>query len=188
MDPITELKKNLQRQGKKQVPLQSVYAIVKEVDWDKKTMTAVGVKDDLEYFKVKLGIGSYYRKPKQNTLCIIGTIENNEVDKYLIDAAEVEQHLIIDQSGFEWLLNNGNLTMNGDNFGAMIKIQELEDNLNQLKTYVENMKTSIGTGFTAVKAGTAADGPGGKTAFDGAMASQSINFKNMANDKIKHGG
>ncbi len=82
-------------------------------------------------------------------------------------------------------LTNDGIVLNGGSLRGLVKIDELEDNLDQLKKYVETMKKAISTGIKAVGVSTAASGPTGATAFDGAMASAMINFKNMENEKVK---
>ena len=82
-------------------------------------------------------------------------------------------------------LTTDGIVLNGGSLRGLVKIAELEDNLNQLKSYVETMKTAVSAGIKAVGVSTAANGPTGATTFDGAMSSASINFKNMENEKVK---
>lgn len=82
------------------------------------------------------------------------------------------------------LTENG-ISLNGGSLRGLVKIAELEDNLNQLKQYVETMKSAVSSGINAVGVSTAANGPVGAGVFDTAMASALINFKNMENKKVK---
>ncbi len=82
-------------------------------------------------------------------------------------------------------LNKNGIVFNGGTLRGLVKIEELEDNLNQLKQYVENLKSATSTGIKSVGAGTAASGPTGAGAFDAAMDSASINFKDMENKKVR---
>jgi hypothetical protein len=75
--------------------------------------------------------------------------------------------------------------LNGGDLGGLVKIAELEDNLNQLKTYVETLKSAIYTGFNSVGTAMSANGKLGAEAFNGAMSSTSISFKDMENEKVK---
>lgn len=77
------------------------------------------------------------------------------------------------------------VTLNGGKLGELAKIKELEDNLDQLKTYVEKLKDSTGAGLNAVGESTAASGKAGAGIFNGKMAGTVINFKNMRNEKVK---
>jgi hypothetical protein len=189
MGALDDFVENLRVHAQKQVPMQTAWVTVDDVTWtdDEKTMDCTGVSDDLEYFDVLLGIGSQFFKPTKGSLCLIGTIANNDAAGYLISAAEVEEIVWVDKSGFEVKLNNGELTLNGDQFGAMIKIDELQNNLDQLKNYVETMSAAIGPAFAAVGAAMSASGAAGQSSYEGATAASSINFSNMENDVIKHG-
>ncbi|GLB51701.1 hypothetical protein NBRC110019_07400 [Neptunitalea chrysea] len=76
---------------KELTPIQTAYATCVSVDWENKTMVAKGQTDDLEYYDIDLGRGAEYKKPKVNTLCLIGLIENNPANAFLLDAAELEE-------------------------------------------------------------------------------------------------
>lgn len=82
-------------------------------------------------------------------------------------------------------LSDDGIVFNGGSLRGLVKIAELEDNLDQLKKYVEKLKSATSTGIKAVGVSTAASGPTGAGAFDAAMASAMINFKNMENEKVK---
>lgn len=77
------------------------------------------------------------------------------------------------------------IVLNGGGLRGLVKIAELEDNLNQLKSYVEALKSATSAGIKAVGVSTAANGPAGATVFDGAMSSATIDFKDMENEKVK---
>ena len=73
------------------VRVQTHWCRVKEVDWDDKTFTAVAVRDDLPFYDVSLGLGSFYRRPAKDSLCLIGIIENADTDAFLIDAEAFDE-------------------------------------------------------------------------------------------------
>ena len=83
------------------------------------------------------------------------------------------------------LINGDGVVLNGGSLRGMVKIAELEENLNQLKNYVETLKSATSAGLNAVGVSTAANGPAGATTFDGGMAGALIQFKNMENEKVK---
>lgn len=72
--------------------VQTVWAEAKEVNWEEKTMTAIGVSDELPYYDVLLGLENIVIKPKQGTTCLIGLIENDDTKPFLIWADEVESY------------------------------------------------------------------------------------------------
>lgn len=73
------------------VPVQTVWAVVKAVDWESKTMTATGQVDELDYHEVSLGSGWEYKKPKVGEICLLGVVQNNTATAFLIDAKEIEE-------------------------------------------------------------------------------------------------
>lgn len=90
MDNLLKLKQTLSQRGKEQIPVMLVWAVVKAVDWDKKTMTAEGVMDGLDFNDVLLGLGSKYVKPVIGSKCLIGLIENNAAAAFLVDCGDVD--------------------------------------------------------------------------------------------------
>ena len=90
MSEIDKLKVNLDRMvgGAKQAQLR--FAVCKSVDWNEKTMSAVGVSDEVPYEGVQLGFGYVDVKPKPETVCLIGILEGKEVLTFLINAEDVE--------------------------------------------------------------------------------------------------
>ena len=55
---LDKLKQTLSELQKNNTPTQTVWVEVKEVDWEAKTMTVLGIDDELEYYDVLLGLGS----------------------------------------------------------------------------------------------------------------------------------
>jgi hypothetical protein len=88
---LDKLKQTLSELQKNNTPTQTVWVEVKEVDWDEKTMVALGIDDELEYYDVLLGLGSVDVKPKVGSNCLIGFINNSETLPFLIMADEVEE-------------------------------------------------------------------------------------------------
>lgn len=83
-------------------------------------------------------------------------------------------------------VEDGKIQFNGESNGGLVKIEELRDSLDSLKTYCETMKGAVSAGINAVGAGTAANGATGAGAFDTAMAPASIKIENMENLKVTH--
>ena len=108
MSALDEFIRLQKEQGKSHVKPQIVWAIVKSVDWEKKTMIATDLLDGLDYFKVLLGIGAIYQKPKVGVKCLLGVLGNKAAATFLIEAEEVEETIytsdktkfVIKESGF----------------------------------------------------------------------------------------
>lgn len=88
---LDKLKQTLSELQTSKIPTQTVLVEVKEVNWDERTMTVIGVTDELEYYDVLLGLGSVNVKPKIGSSCLIGFINNSETLPFLIMADEVEE-------------------------------------------------------------------------------------------------
>lgn len=85
-----------------------------------------------------------------------------------------EQTLEITQNGF---------VFNGGQFDGLVKIRQLEQNLENIKIYLDSLNAAIATGL----GGTVGDaGAAAATTFSSTMEGISLNFTNMENDKIKH--
>lgn len=78
------------------------------------------------------------------------------------------------------------IVLNGGTHGGVVQVEELRRNLDSLKGFVEAMHAALPAAFTAVGAALSANGSAGKTAYDGAMAGQSIVLEEMENPKVKH--
>lgn len=118
-----------------------------------------------------------------------GELRETEVIGYSqIEAIDIEtsSDININCKGDTNIDCDGTVTFNGGDHDGLVKLQELKDNLNSIKNYLSALKSAISTGLNGVGASTAASGAAGAGAFEGAMAGQTINFKNMENDKVKH--
>jgi hypothetical protein len=90
MDKIREFKNLIDQKAKRQIPVQTEWVKVESVNWDEKTMVAIGEENDLPYEDVLLGLGSIYKKPKPGSLALIGLI-NNTAGCYLIDCEAYDE-------------------------------------------------------------------------------------------------
>lgn len=142
------------------------FATCKEVDWEEKTMTAIGGTDDLEYYDVSLGFGYLIIKPKIGTDCIIGILDGEESITFLIDAKEVE----------EIIINEGKN-------GGLIKIQELTDKINELVDWCKN-HTHTNASFSGTIGGVSATGA--ITVPTPIEAPKELNKSDFEDENIKH--
>ena len=113
---LDKLKETISTLIKDSIPVQTVWVEVTEVDWEEKTMTAIGIEDEVEYFEILLGIGAIDTKPKIGANCLIGIIDNNDTTPFLIMADEVEElDINVDNSQFNisggFLLKKENETL-----------------------------------------------------------------------------
>lgn len=151
---------------------------VKSVDGA--TCTVTRVLDGLEIADVRLNCHITENEgivvtPKVNSFVLVTNIDGRQ--HFVSQCSEVEK-ITIDC--------NGDIIINGGDNKGIVKIQELKDNLNSLKSYIEAMDSAISAGLTGVGASTAASGEAGAQAYSSAMIGQSINFKDMEDTKVKH--
>jgi len=156
MGVYDELGKLITGKAKDLVNAQIVWAKVKDVDWDNKEMTATGVTDELDYYEVKLGIGSMVMKPKKDTLVLLAVIENQPQHTVLLYADELEERKL--QVGeLKLTIKDNKLKLENDS-------ENLKDLLNDLIDKLKNaiIQTPAGPGnfspndiqaFTQIKQG-----------------------------------
>lgn len=167
MDAIDEFgalfKKHLE--NNKQVQLRLVYC--KDVDWEEKTMTAMGATDDLEYYDVSLGLGYKFIKPKVDADCIIGILEGEESVGFLIDASEVEE-----------------VVFNGGELGGLCNVSELKEQLEKLTARVDGIIDALKNSVTGAQDGGAAYKTNIGTALD--LLTDKEDFNDIEDINIKH--
>ena len=91
---LDKLNKAVTDKIKSFVSVQTIWVEADEIDWEEKTMTAIGISDDLPYYDILLGLDSILIKPKKGATCLIGLIDNNPTTPFLIWANETEEYSI----------------------------------------------------------------------------------------------
>lgn len=161
---------------------------VESIDENKLTIV-VKLNDDVSIQDVRLkatidGDKGFYVFPKKNSLVIIAQLDGG-VEYCLLQASKIDKVIFkIDNTTFE--ADKNGIVINGGHNKGMVILDEIKHNLEELKKYVEQLKAATSAGIKAVNESTSASGTAGQAAFDVAMASASITFKNMENDKVKH--
>lgn len=179
---LIEFKKLITKKAKLKVPIQTEWVKVAEVDWDEKTMTAIGESNALEYFDVLLGLGAMYQRPKIGSLALVGSINNGEAS-FMISCEEIDEMEWTDKSGFKWHLNNGLLKMNGDQFEGIVKAPELKIQIDFNTAILEAIQNAFAAWVPVPNDGGAAL----KTLIAAIPNMQRADLSNIQNTKIKHG-
>lgn len=204
MNNIADTIRRLAQGGRQTV---SLICTVDAVDKDARTVDCTPLDEGAPLLGVNLQAnqGSQFGVivyPRVGSYVLVGFIAEGEASAVLmtddIECVEVvvsddtsrvvvnEDHVLVNVGDdTEMKLTKDGITLNGGNLGGLVKLSELENNLDQLKRYVETMKSAVSTGLNAVGASTAASGAAGAGAFEGAMAAASIIFKDMENGKVK---
>lgn len=151
-------------EGAKQAQLR--WATVEKVDKANGTMDVIGVIDQLEYYGVQLGLGALSIFPVKGTVCLIGIIEGQETDAFLISADKVD----------EIVLNEGK-------FGGLVKVSELTDRLNLIEKDINSLKKSLSKWTPIANDG----GSALKTVLSSYMSSSltETEIKDIENEKVK---
>ena len=113
MSNFEKLKRTLNEMSKANVKLNLVRAIVTQVDWSSKTMTVKGLVDDLEYFDVLLGLGSYYRKPKVGSSCLMGVYDGHKTAGFLLEVENFEEAIFKSKNSEFTIKESGFIIKNG---------------------------------------------------------------------------
>lgn len=179
---LIEFKNLLTDKMKSHVPMQTEWVKVSEVDWEEKTMTAIGENNGLEYFDVLLGLGAMNVKPKIGSLALVGAIHNGEAC-FMISCEEIEEFELIDQSGFKVNLNNGLLLINGEEFGGIVNAKELKVQVDKNTLILEKMQTAFENWTPVPNDG----GAGLKVLVTSFVSLQRADLSGIENTTIKHG-
>ena len=100
-------------------------------------------------------------------------IRASKVAKVLIDVPELQ-------------IKCPKVVINDGNEGAMVKIKELEENVESLKKFAEAIHAALPGAFDAILASTSANGALGKAYYQGKMLGKKVVIKPMNDDKVKH--
>lgn len=147
MAELDDFNKLLGQRIRELIPITTSWAIVKSVDWEKKTMTATGLIDDLDNYDVLLGIGSEYKKPKKGTKCLIGFIGNSP-NAFLIAADELEEIIYkVDES--ELTIKEGGFIIKQSDESLKAVFNDMIDELNKI-IVINGTTINVGA-MTAIK-------------------------------------
>lgn len=118
-----------------------------------------------------------YVEPVVGSYVLLAVIDGKIDNLYVLGYSQIKRVRIMSEL----------IELNGDEFGGIVKSQNLESNLDKLKTAIETLRTATAAGLTAVGAGPAANGATGASAFNSQAQSIQIQFEEMKNEKVKHG-
>ena len=128
---LDKLNKAVTDKIKSFVSVQTIWVEADGIDWEEKTMTAIGVSDDLPYYDILLGLDSILIKPKKGATYLIGLIDNNPTTPFLIWANETEEYSIkVENTELKmdngFLLKKANETLAGLMSDLLREIQQMK--------------------------------------------------------------
>lgn len=168
MKELEKLKENIKRMSTKQVPVQTFWATVLAVDWDKKTADVKDLSADLEVYDVLLGFGKDVFRPTIGTNCLCGIVGNKDAAAFIIYVEEVEER---------WI--------NGDENGGMVVAGKLIQQLNKMTARIDGIIDAINNGVAVPQDG----GVGLQNSIKTSLAAliNKEEFSDIQNNKVKHG-
>lgn len=142
--------------ARRQVVVNTYWATCKSVNWSEKTMEAEGVTDGAAFFGVQLGVGSCYQRPQVGALCLVGVIENQPTQTFLIapdalDGIDVTvKDVRIESDGAKLSVSNGSENLKDlfdslfDSIGRMVFTTNMGPTVNLVnKMEFEQLKTKF---------------------------------------------
>jgi hypothetical protein len=114
--------------------------IVKSVDEAKSMCECEPINGGAPYFArlralVEAEDKSPLLVPVKDSVVIVATFNKNSAEAFVLGYTDVEKVKILTNKGEVWL--------NGDNHGGVVKIKELQDNLDSLKKFVEAIQVLL---------------------------------------------
>lgn len=186
-DNFQRLIEAITRKG--QAPLLVTVGKVSNID-ENKRICDIAIDDDLTLNNCRLNaiVDSYDNRllvvPKENSMVAFIAIGGKLTEPLVIAYSEIDKVLLtIGESDI--LIEDGKIEMNGGDLGGLIKLQQLESNLDKLKKYVEDLATMASTAMAPM---AALDGGASVTTFNtnwGAMQA-AFSFDDMEDTKITH--
>ena len=174
---------------KQQGPLLVTVGKVSNID-ESKRICDISIDEDITLSNCRLNaiIDSYENHllivPKDNSMVAFITVGGKLTEPLIIASSEIEKVLLtIGESDI--LIEDGKIEMNGGNLGGLIKLQQLESNLDKLKKYVEDLATMASSAMAPM---AALDGGASVATFNtnwGAMQA-TFSFDDMEDTKITH--
>lgn len=170
----------------------ALQATVKTVDKQAGTIVATGLREDIDYFDVRLkavvadgngrGIIAYPVLGSQVSIVVLDGIDTMA---FVSQMSDIESFLVRADSGVSIELTAaGQLLLNGDGFGGLVKVVELKAQLDKTNAVVAGMKT-------AIDAWVPKPGDGGtvlKTLMTTALAGKTLgSFGGLENPHVQHG-
>lgn len=166
MGPLDEFTLALREAMKGLIPVQTIWAIVDDVD--EYTMTVLDMAEsDIKYYQVLLGLNGMMIWPEKGSRVLIGVIENNDKAYFLIHADKWKS-----------------CELNGDKYGGLTIADKVTERLNAIEQKFNSyMDFEDGLPLPVNGAVSGPPVPGARTSFK----LNSTQSENLQNTVVKHG-
>jgi hypothetical protein len=176
----------------------ALQATVKSVDKDAGTIVATGLKEDIDYFDVRLkavladgngrGIIAY---PVLGSQVSIVVLDGVDTMLFVSQMSDIESFLVKVDNGVSLELTAaGKVLLNGDSLGGLVKAAVVASKLNALETAVNALKTQMATHVHVLTTPTGAPFPGVIVFPNQSLASVALpatTATQLENPNVKHG-
>lgn len=124
--------------------------------------------------------------PKVGSKVLVLVLDGNLNNSAVVQVEDIKEHLVRVNGGAELRIKpNGVVIVNGEQFGGLVKVQELRSELSKVNAFLATLRQ-------AISAAPITPGDGGaafKIAVNAAIASQQLpTYTDIENTKVKHGG
>lgn len=126
-----------------------------------------------------------YLVPKVDSPCVVAMLQNTANMPVLISADDIERIVLhVDGDGRIELEPSGLVKLNGDDYGGVVKWDDLKADLDKLKSFMQ----AILQGFQSWSPVSQDGGAALKAVMSGLLATQQVpQFQNITSTKTKHG-
>ncbi|HMQ77110.1 MAG TPA: hypothetical protein PKE21_13865 [Flavobacteriales bacterium] len=126
-----------------------------------------------------------YLVPKVGSPCVVAMLQNTTHMPVLISADDIERIVLhVDGDGRIEIEPGGLVKLNGDDYGGVIKWDDLKSDLDKLKNFMQ----AILQGFQSWSPVSQDGGAALKAVMAGLLATQQVpQFQNITSTKTKHG-
>lgn len=174
---------------KQQASLLVTIGKVSNID-ESKRICDISIDEDLTLSNCRLNaiIDSYNNRllvvPKDNSMVAFIAVGGKLTEPLIIAYSEIDK-LLLTIGESDILIEDGRIEMNGGNLGGLIKLQQLENNLDKLKKYVEDLATMASTAMAPM---AALDGGASVATFNTNWETMkaAFSFDDMEDTKITH--
>lgn len=121
--------------------------------------------------------------PKKGSQVVCVQLAMNANNWAVIAVEDIEEHIVKVNGNAELRVKpNGNITINGDQYGGLVKVQELRTELDKVTSFLNTLRNAINS------AGAGPDAAPFKAALSAALGPLPLpSYTNIESDKTKHG-
>lgn len=186
------IRKSLKRMMRSELVDAAIAGTVKAVDASAFTCDVEPVDGGPVLYDVRLKVSrggqevGVFSIPQVGSKVVVLVLAGNVNNCAVVSAEDVKEHVVRVNGGAEIRVKpNGTITLNGDQFGGLVKVQELRSELAKVNAFLATLRS-------AINAAPVVSGDGG-AAFKGALSAaigglQLPSYNGIENTKVKHAG